>query len=845
MREPVTVTNLREAAAPHLWWRRWWRRQTPVHQDRFAMLAPVAAVLMFLAAIVSAFWYLRLEEMDREQEAVKRDVEYAQQRVRLRLLERQEQLMRIARDISNKEVDPEEFVARAESMVVQYPELQALTWIDGRRRITASYATPSVSSTQLREAGTILRAGETESTYSLARELQQPVYSQPTAASEGTGLLQLHIPLADQGRFGGVILGEYSIDGLLRYGVPAEVSAKYAVALLDGRSRVLAGSSVPARNPATQLLPWAAHPNEYEVPVSPVGNGLVIRAQAYRTSLGVIGSGLFWLVGTLSAMTAWMLIGNWRHTRRRMQAQQALVAETNFRRAMENSMPTGMRALDLQGRITYVNAAFCQMTGWSEAELVGRTPPFPYWPDADRDQLAASLDDELHGRTTPGGFQVRVKRKDGSVFDARMYVSPLIDARGHQTGWMTSMTDITEPNRIREQLSASYERFTTVLEALDASVSVAPLGSEELLFANKLYRLWFGVQTAGHLQMVAQAGVPEHPRSDESLDHVDSFVGLPTGTTLTAAKSENAEIFVPELGKWLEVRSRYLNWVDGRLAQMVIATDITPRRHAEEQSAAQAERAQSASRLITMGEMASSVAHELNQPLTAINNYCNGLVSRIKGKQINEDDLLAALDKTARQAQRAGQIIQRIRSFVKRSAPNRQLSDVTLMVNEAVELAEIELRRRNVRLSHYVAARLPRLMVDPILIEQVLVNLLKNAAESIEHARRSSARRSVELRVIPKLVDEQPVIEFSVLDSGQGLAPEVMERLYEAFFSTKVEGMGIGLNLCRTIVESHQGRMQAENIYNGVEVAGCRFSFWIPLSGATDLIANKDAGVTA
>ena len=214
---------------------------------------------------------------------------------------------------------------------------------------------------------------------------------------------------------------------------------------------------------------------------------------------------------------------------------------------------------------------------------------------------------------------------------------------------------------------------------------------------------------------------------------------------------------MPELGKWLEVRSRYLNWVDGRLAQMVIATDITPRRHAEEQSAAQAERAQSASRLITMGEMASSVAHELNQPLTAINNYCNGLVSRIKGKQITEDDLLAALDKTARQAQRAGQIIQRIRSFVKRSEPNRALSDVTLMVSEAVELAEIELRRRNVRLSHYVAARLPKLMVDPILIEQVLVNLLKNAAESIEHARRPTSRRSVELRVIPKQVDEQPV----------------------------------------------------------------------------------------
>jgi PAS domain S-box-containing protein len=838
------VSELPSDGPPPNWWRHWWRRQTPTRQDRFAMLAPLAAVLLFLAAIVSAFGYLRLEEMDREQEAVKRDVEYAQQRMRLRLLERQEQLMRIARDISNKEVDAEEFIVRAESMIAQYPELLMLTWIDERRRVTASYAAPSLSSAHVRTKGEVLRPGETETMYSLARDLQQPVYSQPVAGPDSSGLLQLHVPLADQGKFGGVILGEYSIDGLLRYGVPAEISAKYAVALLDGKGRTLAGTSVPARNPATHLLPWAAQPNEYEVPVSPVGNGLVVRAQAYRTGLGVIGSGLFWLVGALSAMTAWMLIANWRHTRRRMQAQQALVAETNFRRAMENSMLTGMRALDLHGRITYVNAAFCQMTGWSEAELVGRTPPFPYWPDEDRELLMARLEDELKGRTIQGGFQVRVKRKDGTLFDARLYVSPLVDAKGHQTGWMTSMTDITEPTRIREQLQASHERFTTVLEALDASVSVAPLGSEELLFANKLYRLWFGGRAGGHLGMVAQAGMSQSPPpNDDHLDEVDSFVGLPT-SGLTSASSENAEIFVPELAKWLEVRSRYLTWVDGRLAQMVIATDITARRTAEEQAAAQAERAQSASRLITMGEMASSVAHELNQPLTAIANYCNGMVSRIKGKQITEEDMLAALDKTARQAQRAGQIIQRIRTFVKRSEPNRTLSDVSVMVSEALELAEIELRRRNVRMSHYVAARLPHVMVDPILIEQVLVNLLRNAAEAIENAGRPPGRRSVELRVVPRQIDVQQVVEFSVVDSGQGLAPEVMDRLYEAFFSTKAEGMGIGLNLCRSIVESHHGRMQAENIYNGSEVAGCRFSFWIPVSGATSPIVGKDAGVT-
>jgi PAS domain S-box-containing protein len=806
-------------------------------------------VVLFLAAIASSFLYLRLEEVEREQEAVKRDVEYAQQQIRLRLLERQEQLMRVARDAGNEEIDVEEFVSRSQSLIAQYPELQSVSWIDERRRIKTSYATPSLHAPLMRMVDDVLLPGETETNFSLARDLHQPVYGQPLGNNDLTPLLQLHIPLTTRGRFSGVVLAEYATEGLLRHGVPAEVLNKYAVALLAANGRVLAGNAVPQPLAGSRLLPWSSQAEFYEVPVSPVGNGLMLRAQAYRTSQGVVGTGLFWLVGALSVLTAWMLIGNWSHTRRRQQAQKALIAETNFRRAMENSMLTGMRALDMQGRITYVNAAFCRMTGWSESELVGCTAPFPYWPEEDLEFLVARLEDELNGRSTPAGFQVRVKRRDGSLFDARLYLSPLIDAVGKQTGWMTSMTDITEPNRIREQLSASYERFTTVLEALDAAVSVAPLGSQELLFANKLYRLWFGAQTRGHEMLVARAGMPITPPIDEALDDVDAFAGLPTDS-LMMSDTESAEIHAPELGKWLEVRARYLNWVDGRLVQMVIATDITPRRLAEAQAEQQAERAQTSSRLITMGEMASSVAHELNQPLAAISNYCSGMLSRIRGPGIAHEDLLVALEKTAHQAQRAGQIIHRIQSFVKRSEPKRSLSNVQDIVHESVELAGIELRRRNVRLSHYVAARLPQLLVDPILIEQVLINLLRNAAEAIDLAQRPTQRRNIELRVLPKQVEDAPGIEFSVTDTGTGLAPEVMEHLYEAFFSTKAHGMGIGLNLCRSIVESHLGRMQAENIYNGSECMGCRFAFWIPLAKAANALPNsanatQSPGVTA
>jgi PAS domain S-box-containing protein len=560
-----------------------------------------------------------------------------------------------------------------------------------------------------------------------------------------------------------------------------------------------------------------------DAPLTPALNGLLLRGQGWRTSIGLVNNTLFWMVVALSVLTVWMLLGTWRHMRRRSQIQSALVQETNFRRAMENSMPTGMRAMDMEGRCTYVNAAFSLMTGYTSSELVGRLPPYPYWPPDRIEENGRLLQQELQGRSPSGGIEVKVMRKEGTIFDARMYISPLIDPKGQQTGWMTSMTNITEAKRIRDQLSASHERFTTVLEGLDASVSVLSVQQGELLFANRSYRLWFGGDARGHQQLGGAAPAPNS--SPKPTRTWTTCPGLPTHA-LTETGANPREVYVESLQKWFDVRARYLQWTDGRLAQMLIATDITARLRAEEQTAAQAEKAQVTSRLVTMGEMASSVAHELNQPLTAITNYCNGMVSRVKADSIVKDDLVAALQKTARQAERAGQIIHRIRAFVKRSEPQRQAAQARQIVEDAVELAGIELRRRNVAIHTYVAQRLPTIMADPILIEQVLMNLLKNAAEAIDSAQLAPARRHIELRVVPRHTpDEGGVIEFSVTDMGPGIKEEVIGRLYEAFFSTKAEGLGIGLALCRTIVESHRGRMRAQNLYNGAQVVGCRFAF--------------------
>jgi len=807
---------------------RWWRRQSPARQDRFATFGPLLSVLLFLAAIISAFWYLRNEEIERETESVKRDTELTQQQIALRLIQNQEALIRVARELVTRAIDADEFNGQATSFTRERPEITHLTWVDAGRRVKSSHwAMPyhfdpsgMVPTPQLPAEG---RRSEAEAAFRAARETRSPVYSRAFTDGAGSSVFQLHIPLIERSAFAGVLVAEYSVEALLRRHVSTDVAQRHMMVVVDERDQRLAATVTPQPGPALSRTAIVS-----EAPLTPALNGLLVRGQGWRTSFGLVNNTLFWMVVALAGLTVWMLLGTWRHMSRRAQIQGALVQETNFRRAMENSMPTGMRAMDLEGRITYVNAAFCQMTGYTTAELVGRLPPYPYWPPDRIEENGRLLQQELAGRSPAGGIEVKVMRKDGTQFDARMYVSPLIDPKGQQTGWMTSMTNITEAKRIRDQLSASHERFTTVLEGLDASVSVLSVQQGELLFVNRSYRLWFGGDARGHLMLAGGVGPATFTREDDDED-VDPLSGLPTAE-LTETGASPREVFVESLQKWFDVRARYLQWTDGRLAQMLIATDITSRLRAEEQAAAQAEKAAVTSRLVTMGEMASSVAHELNQPLTAITNYCNGMVSRVTAGSIDRSDLVAALQKTARQAERAGQIIHRIRSFVKRSEPQRQKASARQIVDDAVDLAGIELRRRNVAIHTYVAQRLPPLMVDPILIEQVVLNLLKNAAEAIDNAGLPPARRHIELRVVPRHTPEEGgVIEFSVTDMGPGLKDEVIARLYEAFFSTKAEGLGIGLSLCRTIVESHRGRMKAQNLYNGSQIVGCRFAFTLPV----------------
>jgi PAS domain S-box-containing protein len=785
-----------------------------MQSDRVLLVLPLVVFILFLAAMAALVSYSQQADLQRDKDNLQRDSEWAQQRISLDLTLAQDQVQAIANNLSLHEDRPGPFDVQALRLLRRYPQLFLVYYAHPDGTVVFKKGNPNLATEQIATlVGKTLKRANSQQLMQQALVSQRTAYSTPFKSADNGWLLETATPVMRNDQLAGVVGVVYSVDGILRNSVPEDLNASYAVSLLGPDNQLLdSASSQPIRDKALQ----------YRAPLPPFEPGLVLQVSSYRSSPSWTTKGLYWSVFLLSALTLWTLLTSWNQLRQRLSAQEALTRETAFRRAIENSLSTGMQAVDMQGRIQYVNLSFCRMTGFEDSDLIGSQPPYPYWPAQQGAEMALAIQQSLDGLAPPSGFALKIRRKNGSEFDARVYVSPLIDVREKQTGWIMSVTDITEPTRIRQELAASHERFVAVLEGLDAAVSVISLGTEEPLFANKLYRQWFGASVHGHLML--NGGQMTSVADDDHVDTVDSFAGLPADEILDGHSNAH-ETHVEALDRWFDVRQRYMQWVDGRVAQLLIATDITPRKRAEETARKQEEKAQITSRLITMGEMASSLAHELNQPLTAISNYSSGMIARVKTHGMTQQELIDALEKTGRQAQRAAGVIKRVRDFVKKSEPARVSCRVQDIVRNTLELAEIELTRRNVRLLNFVAPGIPTLYADPILIEQVLLNLLRNAAESVDKAGRQGNLRSIEL----KIMSDAERVTFTVKDHGTGIDEAVMERLFEAFYTTKAEGLGIGLNICRSIIEYHQGRLWAENYYNQSVIAGCLFSFTLPL----------------
>jgi len=229
------------------------------------------------------------------------------------------------------------------------------------------------------------------------------------------------------------------------------------------------------------------------------------------------------------------------------------------------------------------------------------------------------------------------------------------------------------------------------------------------------------------------------------------------------------------------------------------------------------------SRLTAMGEMASTLAHELNQPLSAIASYMKGSVTLLEGEAPDLDRLRSALDRAGDQALRAGAIIKRLREFVAKGETEHTLEDPAKMLEEASALALVGVKDRDVRVNLKLDRDAGPVVVDRIQIQQVALNLIRNAIDAMTDA----PRRELEIAV---RAEDDKVVRISVSDTGSGLDPAVRGRLFQPFVTSKADGMGVGLSICRTIVEAHGGRIWAEDKEGG----GAVFAFTLPRAEGDD-----------
>lgn len=889
---------------------------------RWYWTAPYVAVGVFALTMLALVWLLQAREAETQRNAVARDVQWAEQTIRLHMLGTEEFLQQLARDIGADALDSEGFQLRANQYIANNPELINVVWVDPDQAVR--WSAPFDTTEWL--SGDTLSGLQTQPFFR-ARELGRPSYGEAYVNTRDKMVLEVYVPVRHGREFLGALVAVYSIDRMVRHLVPSWFAEKYRLSLVSAKGEILAvNSSVMDLDESIS----------FAIPLDPPGNGLMMRATAFRTD-GQLPEALpIAMIVGLSIIILWSLWLLRTHVRRRVQVEKerdrlfnlsldllcivgldghfrrcnpaferilghspqqlpgralldivhsddisdtlvqmrrlslgepvnfenrcrcgdgtfkwlawsinpvldeglvyavahditgrkagedALRAESAFRKAMEESVITGMRAIDLSGRIIYVNSAFCRLVGFSQEELVGAEPPFPYWPEEDLEICQKNLDVTLSGQAPASGFEMRIRRRDGVRLDARFYLSPLIDLTGKQTGWMASVTDITEPKRVREALEEAQQRLEAVLDGLEAAVFVADVRSDEILFANRAFKKIFGFDAVG--RTVRGVAVPQPDGGDylvnlRALDVNDLPVELFDG-----------EVQNPLSGRWYHVRERATSWVDARVVRMGIATDITDRKQIAESSQQQAERLQHTSRLITMGEMASTLAHELNQPLSAIANYCMGCVTRIQSGRFKEEDLLSAMQKASFQAERAGKIIRRVREFVKKSEPRRGAVRLEEVLDDAIGFAAIDVRRLGGRIELDIAADLPMVHADRIMVEQVVINLVKNGLDAM-----SALPRNERVLTVRARLQSARLVEVSVIDRGHGISEEEVGQLFTPFYSTKAEGMGMGLNICRSIIEFHEGRLTVAPNPDG----GTIFTFTLPTEVASEHVARR------
>jgi two-component system sensor kinase FixL len=456
--------------------------------------------------------------------------------------------------------------------------------------------------------------------------------------------------------------------------------------------------------------------------------------------------------------------------------------------------------LDVEGRVTRWNRGAEAMTGWSEGEVLGRHVSFFYPEDA----LAAGHPErELAAVRATGRFEehgVRL-RKDGSHYVAGVTLTPVRDASGQIQGFAQVVRDITERLAAEGALREREAHLRSILETVPDAMVVIDEEARIQSFSATAVRQ-FGYDPEEVVGQNVSVLMPEPYRAQH-----DGYMHryLTTGERriigigrVVVGQRKDGSTFPMELAVG-EMRSGGKRYFTGFIR------DLTERQRTETRLQELQSELVHISRFTALGEMASTLAHEINQPLTAIANYlkgCRRILQRMEGDQVPM--LSNAVNEAAEQALRAGDVIRHLREFVARGESERHVEHLPKLIEEASALALVGAKERGVRVAYQLDPGAKLVLVDKVQVQQVLLNLVRNAIEAMQDCPRRN------LIVATRAEPHGDTVEVSVADTGTGIAPGVAEQLFQPFITTKKHGMGVGLSICRTIIESHGGRIWVE-----------------------------------
>jgi len=490
-------------------------------------------------------------------------------------------------------------------------------------------------------------------------------------------------------------------------------------------------------------------------------------------------------------------------------------------RALLDAAVDAIIVVDHHGTIEEFSRAAQQLFGYTPDEIVGRNVrelmPDPY---------RREHDGYMHRYMTTGepriigtGREVRAQRKDGSIFPCDLSV-------GHVRGidpprFIGFISDITARKQAEERLRRSEAELQLAQKLANLGNYVMhPGGDTADYFSPQLHRI-LGVDESEH-RIVRDEYLEKwvHPADRKRVS--EAFSRMDAGQA--PLDIEYQVVLQDGSVKHLHHIAQAMLDPDGTILKHVgTIHDVTDRRRAEDEARVLQERLTHFSRLSTMGEMAAGLAHEINQPLAAIATYAQACQRLIRQPDHDIEDVLAALEQINAQALRAGEVIRRLRNFVKNREVKREPVNCSRLLEDLRTLAETDARLHNIRLRLDCEEPLPTVYADPIQLQQVILNLVRNAIDAMSEA--PEDRREV---VLTTRMAADREVEITVTDQGTGLAPEATEHLFNPFFTTKSSGTGLGLAISRSIVRAHGGRLW----HTPNDVCGARFHFTLPVSPA-------------